>query len=311
MGAGSRFWLQPRCRSDRVAPGELAVTRRADLSTRIRVGISSWGDLPGFYPSRTRSGDRLTWYARFFSLVEINTSYYAVLPVRNFDRWAEATPDGFLFDVKAFSELSSAKVMPDPATFAAFRASYAPLRAAGKMGAVLFQFSPSFVDSPRSREHLACIADEMREETSVIEFRHLSWLAPESAKATFALLTELGLAYAIADEPQLPPTTVPPLPAVTNPDLAYVRLHGRNAAGWNRGRGERYDYDYAPSEIAEWAETVEQLAAETREVHVLFNNNAKGAGTGNAMALGELLGVNPGEQPEPPATQTRFFDDAE
>lgn len=285
------------------------LTEPTDSAPRLRVGISSWGDLPGFYPSGIKNGDRLGWYARFFTLVEVNTSYYAVIPTRNYDRWAEATPDGFLFDVKAFSELSSSRMMPDEMAFTAFRASYAPLREAGKLGAVLFQFSPGFTNSPRSRDHLARIAAEMRGETAVIEFRHSSWLSPETADGTLTLLAELGLAYAIADEPQIPPCTAPPLPAVTNPDLAYVRLHGRNAAGWYRGRGERYDYDYSAVEISEWAAAVTDLAREARQVHVLFNNNAKGAGTRNALALGNILGARATDRPALPPTQALLFED--
>jgi uncharacterized protein YecE (DUF72 family) len=96
---------------------------------------------------------------------------------------------------------------------------------------------------------------------------------------------------------------------VTNPALAYVRLHGRNAAAWYRGGsgGTRYDYDYSPAELQEWAATVENLARQAREVHVMFNNNAKGAGTRNAMALGELLGVSPGDPPPLPPEQARLF----
>jgi uncharacterized protein YecE (DUF72 family) len=273
----------------------------------IRIGISSWGDLPGFYPSGVKSGDRLAWYARFFSLVEVNTSYYAILPARNYGRWADATPTDFLFDVKAFSELSSSRMLPAAATFAAFRASYHPLREAGKMGAVLFQFSPSFTNTPRSLDHLARIAAAMAGETAVVEFRHGSWLPPEAEAETLALLEELDLAYAIADEPQIPPDTVPPLVAVTNPRLAYVRLHGRNAVGWRRGRGERYDYDYAPHEVEEWSTIANGLADRAAEVHVLFNNNAKGAGTRNALSMAERLGLSLSDTPELPAAQARLF----
>lgn len=308
MGAGSRSSHQPTLRSDDGAPGAMDVTGRADAALVIRIGISSWGDLPGFYPSAVKSGDRLAWYARFFSLVEVNTSYYAVLPTRNYERWADTTPADFLFDVKAFSELSSSRLMPEAAAFTAFRASYQPLRDAGKMGAVLFQFSPSFTNSQRSRDHLARIAAEMEGETSVVEFRHASWLGPETAEGTLALLTNLGLAYAVADEPQIPPDTVPPLAEVTDPDLAYVRLHGRNAAGWRRGRGERYDYDYSPAEIDEWAATVKDLGHEARAVHVLFNNNAKGAGTRNAIALAGLLGQSRTGQPALPPIQAQLFE---
>jgi uncharacterized protein YecE (DUF72 family) len=148
----------------------------------------------------------------------------------------------------------------------------------------------------------------MAGDLSAVEFRNDSWLEPGSAEATFALLRELGLAYAVADEPQIPHDTVPPIPAVTNPALAYVRLHGRNAAGWYRGRGgARYDYDYSTAELEEWATIVSDLAGQARAVHVFFNNNARGAGTRNALALANLLGVAAEEPPELPLAQPQLF----
>ena len=106
----------------------------------------------------------------------------------------------------------------------------------------------------------------MAGDVTVVEFRNYSWLAPDTARSTFALLEELGLAYAIADEPQIPDDTVPPLPAVTNPALAYIRLHGRNAETWYRGGGggTRYDYDYTAAELEEWAGIATDLARQAR-----------------------------------------------
>ena len=117
----------------------------------IRIGISSWGGLPGFYPSSIRSGDKLTWFARFFSVVEVNVSFYRIVPPATYDTWAEITPREFMFDVKAFSELTHFRESPPGETFAAFRDSYASLRDMGLLGGVLFQFPPRFADTSSSR----------------------------------------------------------------------------------------------------------------------------------------------------------------
>jgi uncharacterized protein YecE (DUF72 family) len=287
------------------------VTTRATAATAIRIGTSSWGGLPGFYPSSVKSGDKLAWFARFFSVVEVNVSFYRLVRPHTYVNWADITPPDFAFDVKAFGELTHFRERPPDETFAAFRASYAPLRDLHRLGGVLFQFPPRFANTAESRAYLRRVGRQMAGDTTVIEFRNHTWLAPESAEATFSLLQEVGLAYAIVDEPQIPHDTVPPIPAVTNPALAYVRLHGRNAAAWYRGGsgGTRYDYDYSAEELREWAETVENLARQARQVHVMFNNNAKGAGTRNAMALGQLLGVSPADPPQLPPEQVRLFDE--
>jgi uncharacterized protein YecE (DUF72 family) len=88
-----------------------------------------------------------------------------------------------------------------------------------------------------------------------------------------------------------------------------VRLHGRNADTWYRdsGGGTRYDYDYSATDLDALAATVRDLARQAREVHVMFNNNAWGAGTLNALALAELLGVSHADMPELPPAQARLF----
>jgi uncharacterized protein YecE (DUF72 family) len=281
------------------------------VAPAIRIGTSSWGGLLGFYPSSVKSGDKLAWFSRFFSVVEVNVSFYRLVRPDTYDNWVEITPPDFAFDVKAFGELTHFRDPPPADTFAAFRASYAPLRDMRRLGGVLFQFPPRFANTPASRAYLRRVGREMTGDVTVIEFRNHTWLTPESTEATFALLEEVGLAYAVVDEPQIPNDTVPPIPAVTNPALAYVRLHGRNAAAWYRGGdgGARYDYDYSEPELAEWAGIVKDLARQAREVHVLFNNNAKGAGTRNALALGQLLGVSRQDPPPLPPEQPRLFDE--
>jgi uncharacterized protein YecE (DUF72 family) len=274
----------------------------------IRIGISSWGDLPGFYPARIKASEKLTWYARFFSVVEVNVSYYRIVPQHTYGQWLDATPDDLIFDIKAFGELTHFRKPPPERTFDDFRASYAPLRDAARFGGALFQFPPRFENSPIARAYLQRVADQMNGDQVIIEFRNYTWLTADTAAATFELLRDLGLAYAIADEPQIPNDTVPPLPEVTDSGLAYVRFHGRNAATWyRRSGGSRYDYDYSDEELSGWAKTVSDLARRARQVHVMFNNNARGAGTRNAISLGRMLGVAPADTPQLPLAQSRLF----
>lgn len=272
----------------------------------VRVGISSWNSLPGFYPARTRADDKLPWYARHFPIVEVNTSYYRPVPASTYEKWITLTPDGFLFDVKAFRDLTHADTIPPDSTFAQFRDSLEPLRAANRFGCALFQFPPSFGNTQGNRDFLRRVAEQMAPGQVAVEFRNGTWLDDESAPATLALLSDLGLAYAIADEPQLARGTVQPLVATTNENLAYLRLHGRNVRGW-QGHGGRYDYDYSTDELVAFVEIVEQLAGASRHVHVLFNNNEKGAGTRNALVLiGMLRGEPPHTEDLPPVQASLF-----
>src|SRR5215210_9451061 len=75
----------------------------------IVVGTASWAD-PGFveewYPDGLPARDRLPYYAERFDGVEVNSTFYAVPAARTVERWVEATPDGFTFDVKLHKLLS-------------------------------------------------------------------------------------------------------------------------------------------------------------------------------------------------------------
>src|SRR4051812_20808007 len=107
-----------------------------NTAPRIRVGTAAWADHEDFYPRGTKPGDRISYYAKHFPVVEVNSSYYHIMPARNYALWAEKTPDDFVFNVKAFGELTGhvREVTPTRETFDAFRASYAPLREANKLG---------------------------------------------------------------------------------------------------------------------------------------------------------------------------------
>jgi len=92
---------------------------------------------------------RIEFYARYFSLVEVDSTFYKLQPPRNFQLWADRTPADFVFDVKAFGELTwhhrddtGEAITPSAETFAQFSEMVQPARAAGKLGALLFQFPP-------------------------------------------------------------------------------------------------------------------------------------------------------------------------
>lgn len=273
---------------------------------QIHIGISSWNSLPGFYPASLRGTEKLAWYSRVFGTVEINTSFYGNVQPDTFHSWLDLTPDDFHFAVKAVRTLTHEPGNPPDREFTAFRDSLQPLLAARRLAAVLFQFPPSFSRTVGTEAALARVAREMRDIPTAIEFRHQSWLSQDNAEATLELLRSLGLAYAIADEPQLPHITVPPLPAVTS-RLAYLRLHGRNQAGWLEGKGKRYDYSYTAAELADWRNVIRALAQEAQQLLVYFNNNERGDGTLNALTLAEMLGVARPNAPEQPLGQATLF----
>src|SRR6476661_1308360 len=87
-----------------------AVERSSEMTARIRVGTASWTDHEPFYPPEYNKADRkayrISYYARFFSMVEVDSTFYRLQPTRNFTMWADRTPDDFVFNVKAYGELT-------------------------------------------------------------------------------------------------------------------------------------------------------------------------------------------------------------
>ncbi len=288
----------------------------------ILVGTASWTD-PGFverwYPPKMPAGERLSWYAQHFNLVEVNSSFYAVPERRLVERWSRATPDGFLFDVKMHRLLSrhaaTMKMLPpalqrtaptdakgkvtlnaklERALLEEMIAAVEPLRAAGKFGVFLLQLSPSF--SPR--KHQLTELDELLERSApfglVVELRNRNWMEGEELARTLEFFRTRATTLSLVDAPNEKHFTIMPseLDEITNPKVAYLRLHGRNPQAYLRGKtvAERFYYDYNDAEISEVAERAKKLAGEAATVHVVFNNNALDFAPHAALRLRAALG---------------------
>jgi uncharacterized protein YecE (DUF72 family) len=115
-----------------------------------------------------------------------------------------------------------------------FLAVVDPVHAAGKLGCVMAQFPPWFRATRGNARRLEALAERFAGIPVSIEFRHPSWLEPERRERVFDLLESHQLIFVGVDEPDVPGGGVPPVIHVTNPELAIVRLHGKNAAGWRR-----------------------------------------------------------------------------
>jgi uncharacterized protein YecE (DUF72 family) len=296
---------------------------------KILVGTASWSD-PGFvrhwYPKTLRAYERLGWYAQHFEMVEVNSTFYSVPDLRMVERWCAATPDGFIFDVKLHQLFSfhstPAKLLPPelqkslkidhkgkvkltPALaetmIELFLRSMSILLEAGKLGAFLLQLSPAFSPRRHNLEELELLIYMLRDYQLAIEFRNRNWVIGEQLRETIEFLKGHRAIFVNVDAPAAEHFTIMPsnLDEITNPCLAYLRLHGRNARGYLTGKtvAARFDYDYNDDEIAEVAERSKKLARGASEMHVIFNNNnldyAPHAAVRLRAALGQLMSVPP------------------
>ena len=125
-----------------------------------------------------------------------------------------------------------------------------------------------------------------------VEFRHGSWFNEKNAERTLRFLTDHKIPYVVVDEPQGFKSSVPPVAAVTSPELAVFRFHGRREDLWEKPNippNERFRYLYDVDQIADWAARIAEAARSARQTHALMNNCSGNYGTTNAMQLAELL----------------------
>jgi uncharacterized protein YecE (DUF72 family) len=289
----------------------------------VRIGTASWTDpefiKAGWYPADVKDDaeGRLRYYAAHFPMVEVNASFYALPTVETTAAWAERTPDDFRFHVKAHQVISGHPSepgrLPEPLRNLPFqpdkrgriRRPSRELRDAvidslleavgplgGKLGAILVQLPPYVVSGPAQREELGRILSRLAPARAAVEFRHRSWAEPGEREAAAELLGTYDASWVVVDAPRIDAKNVmPPIVEVTSPHLAYLRLHGRNAATWNTGRtvAERFDHVYSDEEMEEWIDPVLDMAERAQEVAVVFNNNARDHALRNAERFGELL----------------------
>jgi uncharacterized protein YecE (DUF72 family) len=292
------------------------------MSGKILVGTASWSD-PGFvkrwYPEKLPAGDRLPWYAQHFELVEVNSTFYSVPEPRMVERWCAATPDNFTFDVKLHQLFSfhstPAKLLPPDlqsraetdakgnvkatsrmreALLKSFLRGMATLRGAGKLGPLLLQLSPAF--SPRKHElsELDPLIQMLSDYKVAIEFRNRNWVLGDQLQSTMDFVRAHRTIFVNVDTPASDHFTVMPsdMDEVTVEDVAYLRLHGRNAKAYVSGKtvAARFDYDYSDKEIAEVRKRSARLAREAGELHVIFNNNNLDYAPRAALRLRKALG---------------------
>jgi uncharacterized protein YecE (DUF72 family) len=305
-----------------------AAARPIDIARggEVRTGTASWTDptmtAKGvFYPDGASTAeDRLRYYATRFTVVEVDATYYALPREAQSKLWVERTPDDFVLDVKAHALMtgqpSEVKRLPKeirealPAphkdkariygkdlpkelydeVWDSFKRGVEPLRKAGKLGAVFVQFPRWVFPSHEARERILDAASRLGDIRLTVEFRHGSWFNEKNAERTLRFLTDNKIPYVIVDEPQGFKSSVPPVAAVTSPELAVFRFHGRGrVAVSNIPPNERFRYLYDEDELADWAPRIAEAARSAKRVHALMNNCSGNYGTTNALQLAELL----------------------
>jgi len=303
----------------------------------LRIGTSGWNYPNGegtwngiFYPpakARPKGFDELGFYAEHFDTVEVNSTFYGQPRASVTRTWAERTPRRFEFAVKLYQKFTHPKmyeqvvrrsihapegheaavrelVKPSAADLDEFKRGIEPLASAGKLGAVLAQFPPSFKGGAAEADYLAHLLRALGDYAVAVELRHSSW--SDAFDQTMAILNDAAAAWVQIDEPKFRfSIRQNHLPNVKG--FYYMRLHGRNAAQWwkHDKSEDRYNYLYTGDELREISETAEAARRIVKKAYLYTNNHFSAKSVANAAMIKQQVG-EPIEGEYPPEFVARY-----
>ncbi len=267
---------------------------------RVRIGISGWNYPPWrkvFYPPGLRQADELRFASRAFSSIEINGSFYSLIRPTSYRAWYEATPDDFVFSVKASRYITHMLRMRNAERALANFFASGLLCLGKKLGPILWQLPPRQRFDPgafrsflallprdtKEMERLARGHDSRLDGRSVVvgsgprmpvrhafEVRHESFADPRYVE----LLREYGVASCVADSAGLFPII-----DEQTADFSYARLHGAE---------QLYVSGYSTKDLRPWAARIQRWQR-TGDVYVYFDNDVKVRAPFDAQNLVRML----------------------
>ena len=271
----------------------------------------SYADWSGvFYPDDLPAHRRLGYYSRIFNAVEIDSTFYGTPRPETVRGWAASTPAEFRFSVKVPRQLTHEAglvgVMDELLRFI-----HTVQLLQDKLGAILFQFPPSFRPD-RLPALQACLSAIPRGVRYAVEIRHQSWYTPaneapeeqpgeppERAEPALArMLREVGVCWAATEYPDLPRSIYP------TADFLYIRWIGQHGT-FQRHDQERLDLT---TQLRQWQQILQGALSEIKERRMIFgffNNDYAGFAAGTANRFKELAGLP--VSPFLPPQQGRLF----
>jgi uncharacterized protein YecE (DUF72 family) len=258
------------------------------MSNDIRIGTQGWNYdawVGPFYPPGTRPPDFLSVYARAFSTVEVDSTFYAIPAAKTVRGWAERTPPEFSFALKMPQEITHENRLRDSADLAALFFDRA--RELGpKLGPILMQLGPDFAPSelPALASFLPLIPRDVR---VAVEFRQRGWIHD----GIIALLAEHNVAVAFVDARWIPRKLMMTLAGRPTSDVAYMRWMGpnRDLVDYSRIQVDR------GRELESWAAVIAALGRRVKTVYGYVNNHFAGHSPASARDLQRLLHQHPVE----------------
>lgn len=242
----------------------------------MRTGIGGWTFEPWrgtFFPPGLPQKKELEYASRQLTSIEINGTFYRTQTPATFRKWADETPDGFVFSLKAPRYATSKRILAEAGPSIERFAASGLDQLGDKLGPILWQFAPT---KKFDRDDMAAFLALLPAEAGgyrlrhALEVRHPSFVVPEFVE----LARNANAAIVFADSDEYP------LIEEQTADFTYARLM--------RTR-EDEPAGYAPEELQAWAKRAQDWAKGGRDVFVYFIAGAKVRAPAAAMEFMEAL----------------------
>lgn len=270
----------------------------------IKIGMTTFSEHGSLLNKKKLTVEE---YASYFPVVELATCFYGIKTKETSQAWVDKTPANFKFILKAYKGMTRHSsydkyYQSEKEMFDAYQEFLEPIKSSDKLGSILFQFPSSFTCTKENVNYLRKIREYYQTEPISIEFRDSSWYEDKVKNEMIQFMTHHQFSLVMVDEPQIPRHSVPFDTTVTNDNLVFVRLHGRNKGNWldnsDDWRSKRNLYCYSESELEKLANELKNIKA--KEILVIFNNNSGNDAAPNGMLLKKILdvefaGLNPAQ----------------
>ncbi|MBN1999962.1 DUF72 domain-containing protein [candidate division KSB1 bacterium] len=258
------------------------------LDVKIKIGPAGWSydDWRGIvYPEpKPKNFCESAFLAVFFNTIEINSTFYRVPEKRFTERWVkniEFNPN-FKYTVKLHQQYTHKRAGFSTRDIAVFRSAVDIIYDNQRLGALLIQFPWSFKKNDDSLDYIKKLTDAFSPYPCVVEVRHGDWIDPD----ILADFKQKNIGFANIDQPVIGKSV--PLTKHVTSNVSYFRLHGRNYQNWFKqgaSSAARYDYLYNDTELASWVNNIHELAENSLETYIVFNNHFRGQAIVNSFQL--------------------------
>ncbi len=266
------------------------------MAGRIRVGVGGWVFEPwrdNFYPAGLAHSRELEYLSRRVTAIEINATYYRTQSPASFAKWRDATPEGFVFAVKATRYATNRRVLGEAGESIGRFLGSGLAELGDKLGPIVWQFATTKTFDPEDFDAFLKLLPKQQDGLAlrhVVEVRHPSFMDP----AYIDLARRHGVSTVLADSDDYPSF------ADATGELIYARLMrtesqlstGYSAAGiadW-AGRASAWASGREPEGLTRVTDSSPPMP---RNVFLFFISGAKERAPAAAVAMLSELGLSP------------------